>query len=144
MRGLKAIIWAGTMGLCLAWTVLVVSRAEAQPPPPYMGDYDVNYDARMDDADLADFRTYWIAFHSTPPVYNSRADFDSDGDIDLTDARGLIEEWLRYYTTYHSAQAPVGQALAAQLAAFGRVARAAVKQSATKSPVEAAARTASR
>jgi len=138
------VIMIAVLGMGMAWGVLAVGPAEAQPPPPYMGDYDVNYDARMDDADLADFRTYWMDFHKTPPVYNSRADFNRDGKIDLTDAQGLIEEWLRYYTTYHTAQAPVGQALASQLAAFGRVARAALKQSAAKNPVEAVARTASR
>ncbi|MCX7599994.1 MAG: dockerin type I domain-containing protein [Armatimonadetes bacterium] len=145
-HGQRVALIALTAWLHLSWNPMAAGRAQAQapPPPPYMGDYDVNGDGRIDDSDLAEFRTHWINAHKTTPIYNSRADFNSDGKIDLTDARGLIEEWLRYYTTYHSAQVPVGEALARQLAAFERVARAAVKQSAAKSPAEAVARTASR
>lgn len=132
----KAIVAITALGLCMSLGLLSAGRAEAQapPPPPYMGEYDVNGDGAFTEADLVAFRTHWINFHKNPPVYERRADFNGDGKIDIADAQGIIQEWLRPSWAYKSSGTQVLEALAGELQAFEKIARAVVKQSTAKNP----------
>ncbi|MCD6352414.1 MAG: hypothetical protein J7M26_09870, partial [Armatimonadetes bacterium] len=94
----------GLIVLAMMVLFLTSDQAQAQPPPaPYLGDGDLNGDARMDEQDLLKFIQYWRQYVKNGQ-FTAAADFDDDGDIDHDDAAWIIGEFLRLYDVYHSGQ----------------------------------------
>lgn len=81
---------------------------QSPPPPPYLGDGDLNGDARMDEIDLSKFIVYWRSFIKTGNVIDPLADFNKNGRIDVQDAVFIIGEFLRLYSVYHTTPTAAG------------------------------------
>ena len=84
----------------------------AQPPPPYMGDYDLNGDQQFTALDLGVFYLYWEQY-KVDHIYNASGDFNHDGVIDWRDARMIIEEWLQPFPHIHPSSVTAAKVSAA-------------------------------
>lgn len=89
--------------------------AFAQPPPPYMGDYDLNHDNAFNGLDMGYFFQCWTLYHAGDPLTTpvtfggwtgteADGDFNNDGKIDHTDAQMICEEWLLPFPNIHPTQ----------------------------------------
>ncbi len=92
--------------------VLGAGSAHAQPPPPYMGDYDLNHDQQFSALDVGYFLACWRLYKAgnpltTPVTFGgwtgtvADGDFNHDGKIDHLDAKMIVEEWILPFPHVH-------------------------------------------
>ncbi len=102
--------------------------AHAQPPPPYMGDYDLNHDQAFNAADLGYFFACWRLYYAGTPLTASvtfggwtgtvaDGDFNKDGVIDHLDAQMILEEWLLPFPHIHPSVVTAAKVSAAAVSA---------------------------